>query len=105
MAKHACRVVEGTLCNSSKQLSLKIEVFFGLEMIFNFDNVEPRFRLEGVGCIRCGLIRFVDYNELSTHVLLSSKSSAFVQLPKRHIQIISSTAVGISEMPMTMTSI
>ena len=105
MANHVCGVVDGTFCNSSMQLSLTIEVFFGLERILNFDNVEPRFRLEVVGCIRCGPIRFVDYNELSSHVPLQSKSSAFVRLPRRHIQIISSTAVGISEMPMTMTSI
>ena len=57
MAKHVCGVVEGTLCNSSMQHSLKIEVFFGLEKILNFDNVEPRFRLGALGCVGCGHVR------------------------------------------------
>ena len=54
MVYHACTVVEGTYCNASTQHSLKIEVFFVLAKILKFDDVQPRFRLEGLGCIGCG---------------------------------------------------
>ena len=46
MTKHVCGVVERTFGNSSMQLRLKIEVFFGLEKILNFDNVSQDLDLK-----------------------------------------------------------
>ena len=85
MSNHVCGVVEGTYYNAWTQLIMKIEVFFGLEMILKFANVEPRFRLEGLGCIRCGHVRLGVLNGTDCQVEIVMWQTTYVQLFKEHI--------------------
>ena len=84
MSNHVCGVVEGTYSNASMQISLSIDVCIGLEKILNFDNVEPRFRLEGRGCIRCGHVRLGVSNGTDCPVEIVMRQTTYVDSLKGH---------------------
>ena len=85
MAYYVCRVVERTYCNDSTHLRLNIGVCCGLEMILKFDNVEPRFTLGGLGCIRCGHVRLGVSNGTDCQVEIVMWCTTYVELLKGHI--------------------